>query len=55
MNASGGIVMDASCVVWWIGDMALGNGYGFFLSAEGGYQRRRDIHISWAGRILLRG
>ena len=35
MNALGGAGMEASCGVWWIGSMALGNGDGFFPSAKG--------------------
>ena len=55
MHVFGGIVLGASCAVWWIGGTALGNGDGFFPLAKGNKQRRRTIRISWAGRILLRG
>ena len=34
MHAFGGIVLDASCGVWWVSSMALVNGDGFFPSAE---------------------
>ena len=36
MYSFGGIVVDASCGVWWMGGMELGNGDGFFPSAERG-------------------
>ena len=35
INAFGGIVLDASCGVWWMCGTALVNGDGFFLSAKG--------------------
>ena len=31
MHAFGGIVMDTSCGVWWIGGTALINGDGFYV------------------------
>ena len=35
MHALGGICMEASCGVWWIDFMVLGNGDGFVPSSEG--------------------
>ena len=35
MHVFGGIVLDASCGVWWMGGTALGNRDGFFPSAKG--------------------
>ena len=32
--AFGGIVMDTSCGMWWMGGTAMGNGDGFFPLAE---------------------
>ena len=38
-----------------MGGTVLINGDDFFLSAKGGYYRRRAFHLSWCGSILLRG
>ena len=47
--------MEEYCGVWWTGVTVIGNGDGFLMSAKGRYQRRRDLHISWSVRILIRG
>ena len=36
MNSFGGIVLDTSCGVWWMGRTALGNADGFFRQPRGG-------------------
>ena len=36
MHAFGVIVLDASCDVWWMGGMVMGNGDGFFHWKRGG-------------------
>ena len=36
MHKFGGIVLDTSCGVWWMGGTALGNGDGFFRRTRGG-------------------